>query len=228
MLFAKLILAHLIGDFLLQTSFLVKGKEKYKLGSWHVWAHVAIHGVLVHALLQTWWITLAIVITHAIIDAMKLTMQGDGDARRWFMFDQLLHVGVIVVVTAIAEQWSIAGGMDWVEANVIWLTAVVFLTKPASWFVAVAISCWDDSERSFPAGSMHNAGAMIGTLERILVFLLTMVSAWNAIGIVLVAKALFYQRRLGPDSGSARYVVAGTLLSVLMAIGAGLITSALG
>ena len=41
-LFIKLVLAHLIGDFILQPASWVKAKEEFKLKAWQLYAHVAM------------------------------------------------------------------------------------------------------------------------------------------------------------------------------------------
>ena len=45
-LFIKLILAHLIGDFILQPTLWVKAKETRKLKAWQLYAHILVHAVV--------------------------------------------------------------------------------------------------------------------------------------------------------------------------------------
>jgi hypothetical protein len=45
-LIIKLLLAHLIGDFLFQPESWVKAKEEKKLRAWQLYPHSVIHGVL--------------------------------------------------------------------------------------------------------------------------------------------------------------------------------------
>jgi Protein of unknown function (DUF3307) len=51
-LIIKLLLAHLIGDFLFQPESWVKAKEEKKLRAWQLYPHSVIHGVL--SLLIVW------------------------------------------------------------------------------------------------------------------------------------------------------------------------------
>ncbi|HET9052985.1 MAG TPA: DUF3307 domain-containing protein, partial [Cyclobacteriaceae bacterium] len=51
-LFIKLVLAHLIGDFILQPASWVKAKEARKLNAWQLYAHTLIHAVLVMLIVQ--------------------------------------------------------------------------------------------------------------------------------------------------------------------------------
>jgi len=78
MIFTKLILAHIIGDFILQSNSWVADKEKKQLKSKYLYLHVLIHAVLSFIFLwdiNLWWIPVLIGITHFIIDALKLQFQ---------------------------------------------------------------------------------------------------------------------------------------------------------
>jgi hypothetical protein len=78
MIFIKLILAHLLGDFILQPNSWVADKENYKLKSKYLYLHILIHTVLSFIFLwdlQLWWVAVLVGITHFIIDAAKLSFQ---------------------------------------------------------------------------------------------------------------------------------------------------------
>ena len=74
----KLILAHLIGDFLLQPTSWVKEKEKRKASSGKLYIHVLIHGALVLLLLwdlNRWCFAVSLMLVHLLIDLIKLYAQ---------------------------------------------------------------------------------------------------------------------------------------------------------
>ena len=58
----KLILAHLIGDFFLQSDKLIKEKEEKKFMSLAFYLHVCVHGIL--AMLIIWDITILAACSH--------------------------------------------------------------------------------------------------------------------------------------------------------------------
>ena len=76
----KLILAHLVGDFGLQFKKWVDHKHEYGMRSVYLYVHVVIHALV--TLLLLWpeiskdplylWIPTIILITHFMIDAVKL------------------------------------------------------------------------------------------------------------------------------------------------------------
>ena len=98
MIFIKLILAHLLGDFILQPNSWVADKEHYKLKSKFLYLHVLVHTVLSLVFLwdlQLWWVAVLVGISHFIIDAAKLSFQTLKTKKSWFFIDQLLHILVI-------------------------------------------------------------------------------------------------------------------------------------
>ena len=109
MIFIKLILAHLLGDFILQPDSWVADKENYKLKSKFLYIHILIHTFLSLIFLwdlQLWWVAVLVGMTHFIIDAAKLTFQNVKTKKRWFFIDQLLHVLVIGGVSFYFQEFS--------------------------------------------------------------------------------------------------------------------------
>ena len=89
----KLILAHLIGDFLLQTQKWVNHKETHKHKSKFLYWHILIHLVTLLLVLQfnfEYWLgVLIIIISHYIIDVIKLYLKSKINTRLLFGLDQL-------------------------------------------------------------------------------------------------------------------------------------------
>ncbi|MGZ5211599.1 MAG: DUF3307 domain-containing protein, partial [Kaistella sp.] len=144
MILIPLILAHLLGDFLLQPNSWVADKEKKKLGSIYLYLHVLIHMVLVMIFLwniDLWWIAVIVGVTHFIIDGIKLSFQTAKTKRTWFFVDQLLHVAVIVMLSVLYFPY-----FRWEDffnpENLKLLTAAVFLTVPSSIIIKTLISIW--------------------------------------------------------------------------------------
>ncbi|WFO16273.1 DUF3307 domain-containing protein [Cellulophaga baltica 4] len=75
MLFTKLFLAHLLGDFIFQSSKWVKDKEEKKVKSKYIYYHTLIHFALTLLILwdlKYWKIAIIIAISHYLIDLLKL------------------------------------------------------------------------------------------------------------------------------------------------------------
>lgn len=225
-LFVKLFLAHLLGDFLLQPNGWVRDKEEKKLRSPYLYLHTALHGVLAFVLAGKdgfFVYALVLALLHGIIDAGKLVMQRETTKRQWFIIDQLLHIAVICLVVL----WNEPDGLNWEldDSFLILMTGALLLTKPTSLLIKVIISGWTPEEKAGD-GSLSNAGNYIGILERIFVFGFILTGHFEAIGFLLGAKSIF---RFGDltranDRKLTEYVLIGTLLSFGIAILAGLAT----
>lgn len=230
MIFTNLILAHLLGDFILQPSSWVAAKEVKKGRSIYLYFHVLIHTLLALLFLwdlNLWWIALIIGITHFFIDLAKLTFQTPKTKRIWFFIDQFLHVLVITVVSFFYFpyfRWD-----DFFNAESLKLiTAVVFLSIPCSILIKTLISFWTPvtiDHSKIKTESLVNAGKYIGILERLLVFVFILVNHWEGVGFMIAAKSVFRfsdlaeakQRKL------TEYVLIGTLLSFGIAVLTGII-----
>ena len=230
MIFVPLILAHLLGDFLLQPNSWVADKEKKKLGSVYLYIHVLIHMALVMIFLwdlNLWWIVAIIGITHFIIDGTKLLFQTSKTKRTWFFVDQLLHFAVIALLSVVYFPYFRWDDFFNPESLKI-ITAAVFLSVPSSIIIKTLISIWTPvtvDHSKLQTESLVNAGKYIGILERLLVFVFIIVNHWEGVGFMIAAKSVFRfsdlaeakQRKL------TEYVLIGTLLSFGIAVITGIL-----
>ena len=232
MIIIKLILAHLLGDFVLQPDHWVADKEKRKLKSPYLYYHVLLHTALSFLVLwdlSLWYIPVIIGVTHFIIDAAKLQFQRRNNRKQWFFIDQILHLLVIVLVSLPFSQLQ-----EWerlISPNAILAyTALVFLSIPCSVVIKMLLSTWTPltiDHSKIQTDSLTNAGKYIGILERMMVFIFIALGHWEGVGFMIAAKSVFRfsdlqeakQRKL------TEYVLIGTLLSFGLAITTGLIFS---
>ncbi|MBO9691215.1 DUF3307 domain-containing protein [Chryseobacterium sp.] len=229
MIFIKLILAHLLGDFILQPNSWVADKENHTLKSKFLYLHVLVHTVLSLIFLwdlQLWWVAILVGITHFIIDAAKLKLQNVKTKKMWFFVDQLLHVLVIAGISFYFREFSFGFLQNQEFLKII--MAALFLTAPASIFIKILLSSWTpapDGPNNIQTESLSSAGKYIGILERLLVFTFIMVNHWEGVGFMVAAKSVFRfsdlaqakQRKL------TEYVLIGTLLSFGLAVLTGII-----
>ncbi|WP_267403221.1 MULTISPECIES: DUF3307 domain-containing protein [unclassified Chryseobacterium] len=229
MVFTQLILAHLLGDSILQPNSWVADKENRKLKSKFLYIHVLIHTVLSFIFLwniQLWWIAILVGISHFIIDAAKLNFQTIHNKKIWFFIDQALHIAVIGSFSFFFNEFNIEFFKDQNFLKI--LMAALFLTTPASIFIKILLSSWTpapETENNVETESLSSAGKYIGILERLLVFTFIMVNHWEGVGFMIAAKSVFRfsdlaqakQRKL------TEYVLIGTLLSFGMAVLTGIL-----
>ena len=227
-LFIKLLLAHLIGDFLLQPDNWIKEKEEKKLKSLKLYIHILLHGALAFLLVWDWafWLpALVIAVSHGAIDAAKLLFQKDKYKREWFLIDQLLHLVVITVVSYYWQNLSISIESIITEKRLIFLTAIVALTLPASVVIKIFISKWAPYTEANDGESLQNAGKFIGILERLFVLAFVLTGHWEAIGFLIAAKSVFRFGDLkeSKDRKLTEYILIGTLISFGIALVVGML-----
>ncbi|KAF2516535.1 DUF3307 domain-containing protein [Flavobacterium foetidum] len=231
-LFLKLFLAHLLGDFIWQPNKWVIDKEHKKHKSVYLYIHILLHGILAAILAgEISFIPYAILIavTHGIIDLIKLNFQKSKTKRTWFVVDQIAHVLVLIGIALLYEKESIPN--FWANDEFwVFLTGILLLTKPTSIFIKTIISMWaPESQNSHQDNSLIAAGNYIGILERLFVFGFIITNHFEAIGFLLAAKSIFRFGDLkeAKDRKLTEYVLIGTLISFGAAIITGLIVQAL-
>jgi hypothetical protein len=224
----KLLLAHFLGDFVLQTDKFNKKKEKHKLRSYHLYVHALIHGLLSWLLLwklEYWYIGFLIFITHLIIDAGKLYFTTKKNQRWLFALDQLAHIIIIVLLASCVSQINFMISDRVLEFLWPLVLCIVFLTSPVAIMLKVFFTRWKLTDDDTGIYGLKNAGRWIGMIERLLIFLFIITDNFSAVGLLLTAKSVF---RFGDLSKAknmklTEYVLIGTLLSFGIAILVGLL-----
>lgn len=226
-IFVKLLLAHLLGDFLLQPTAWVLDKENKKYRSRYLYIHTFLHGILAWIFVGEMafgWFALALALAHGSIDLLKLQFQKDKTKRSWFVVDQILHFITIVLIATfyknLTVDFSVFNNQFW-----ILLTGIIFLTKPASIVIKNIISIWTPESENKKDDSLQNAGNYIGIFERLFVFCFILTGHFEAIGFLLAAKSIFRFGDLkeAKDRKLTEYVLIGTLLSFGIALLTGLL-----
>ena len=216
-LIVKLLLAHLLGDFLLQPNSWVLDKENKKHKSIYLYIHTLLHGILAWILvgeINFGWFALALALAHGFIDFLKLQFQKRKTKRNWFIIDQILHLISILILVSLYQNliidFTIFDNQFW-----ILITGILFLTKPTSIIIKNIISIWTPESNNKNDNSLENAGNYIGILERLFVFSFIITGHFEAIGFLLAAKSIFRFGDLkeAKDRKLTEYVLIGTLLS---------------
>lgn len=222
-LLLKLILAHLLGDFLFQSSKWVKAKESGKVKAYQLYLHVLIHFTLTMLLIWDWsfwpWAT-AITASHLLIDSIKLYLQQQKHKRILFFADQFLHLLVLFIVWYYHEIHPLHVLSINPNYILLWATTLFILTQPLSIAIKIFISKWTPNTEDKENDSLEDAGQYIGYLERLLVFTFIITNHWEAVGFLITAKSVF---RFGDLKASkerklTEYVLIGTLISFGAAI----------
>lgn len=228
----KLILSHLIGDFILQPKRWVKQKEEKKLKSLKLVIHSVLHGVLSWLLIWDyffWKSAVIIALTHWMIDGTKLFLQTGKSMVTWFIVDQSLHILIILAIWYAWEKPEISPDGIMTGRNLVLITALVALTSPTSTFIRVIISKWTHHTEDSDEDSLRDAGKYIGILERLFVFAFVWTNHWEAVGFLIAAKSVFRfgDLRESKDRKLTEYILIGTLLSFGTALVIGAVSKSL-
>lgn len=227
MLFIKLLLAHLIGDFILQPIRWVIHKEANKITSKYLYLHVLIHGALMMLLLWDvgyWKIVVIIMISHYFLDLAKLYANPLFKNKTIpFFVDQILH---LVVLYGCAYYGNLFDHTMHLLSLIDWplVTAIVFVTYPAAIIMGVLLEGMS-KKIELDHKSLPNAGKYIGMIERLFVLVFILLGRWEAIGLLITAKSVFRFNDLKERNNRklTEYILIGTLLSFGLAIITGII-----
>lgn len=224
----KLLLAHVIGDFVLQPYRWVKDKQSKIHKSKFFYLHGLVHLLALLILLEfnTMYITsiLIIVVSHLGIDFMKLKLEGKLNHQLLFVLDQVMHVAVIGMVASTHFPSQIKLEEVFATSVLLFLLAVLSVTFVSSILMRTIMSKWILEEDS-SNDSLQNAGMYIGILERLFVFGFILLNQWSAIGLLIAAKSVFRFGDLSraKDRKLTEYILIGTLISFGLAITIGVI-----
>jgi hypothetical protein len=218
----KLILAHLFGDFLFQSTRWVEDKRDKKLKSRYLYWHILIHAGMLLLLLQfdfSYWLgILAIVVSHFVIDVVKVLVNSRINSRLSFSLVQALHLVVIFAGVSYYIPFKLDLDTVYSTPTLLFITSVLLCTKVSSVIMKVVISKWEPENKNNK--SLEKAGSFIGILERLFVFGFVLLNYWAGIGFLLAAKSVFRFGDLskGDDRKLTEYILIGTLLSFGLAM----------
>jgi hypothetical protein len=221
----KLVLSHLLTDFILQPKSWVEDRNKKHFASGKLYLHVFITALLAWVMTgpQYWWTALIILVTHLLIDGWKSYRR---PSVIYFIIDQALHLLVMVSCWYIAFiRWTdVQHGWQQLSTQpAIWktITAIVFLTTPAGILIGQLTSQWRD--RIDNAEGLANAGKWIGIVERIIILVFVLQGQYAAIGLLVAAKGIIRFNEKDRPEIKTEYLVIGTLLSIGFALITGLL-----
>ena len=228
--FLKILLAHILGDFVFQSEKWVKDKEKKKVKSLSLYFHIAIHALLLLIILlfnlQQYWLGfLFIITTHYSIDLLKLYLQKKKTKRIWFFIDQVLHLLMLMIATSFYEDFHLSIENIITKKTLLLLIFILMVVFVSAIIIKLIITQWNPEKKKENDDSLAKAGRYIGILERLFVFTFVITNHWEAIGFLLAAKSVFRFGDLtsSKDRKLTEYILIGTLLSFGIAIFLGIL-----
>lgn len=226
-LFLQLFLAHLIGDFCLQPSGWVKDKEAKKHKSGKLYLHIGVHSVVMAALLGFnilyWKGFIIIIVSHFIIDLLKINLDKKLNIRVLFFIDQLLHTAIIAAIVYAYQPFILINFIN--TRGLLFITCLLLVSYVTAVIIKIILSTWTPHTEEKEDESLARAGRFIGILERLFVFIFIITHHWEGVGFLLAAKSIFRFGDLkeSKDRKLTEYILIGTLLSFGIAVLVGLL-----
>lgn len=220
----KLILSHLLTDFILQPTGWIESRNRRHLASPHLYAHGAVTAVVALLFIgfRYWPIALFIGGTHILIDAWKSYRS---DQITYFLIDQALHAVVIALCwyATFFTPAHLSSLWDGFNQAPVWIliTATLFLTVPAGIFIGQATKKWRNQLPN--AASLASAGKWIGIIERVIILILVLKGQFEAIGLLIAAKSILRFSDNKRTEINTEYLLIGTLISISLAVITGLV-----
>lgn len=227
-LLLRLLLAHLVGDFLLQRKAWIIQKQEKRWKAPGLYLHVLIIGLLTYILSGfyfNFWIPLLVMLTHLIADIWK---SATNDNAKAFILDQLVHLLVLITawylyifpdITTLAWTTGLLNNIPFLTI----LTAYIFVIWPSGYLIAKITKSWQN-EVDVNKG-LNDAGRWIGMIERVLILTFVLVNQYTGIGFLIAAKSIlrFGDIKNPENRKEAEYILIGTMISFIVAILTGIV-----
>ncbi|MCC7575287.1 MAG: DUF3307 domain-containing protein, partial [Methanomethylovorans sp.] len=160
-------------------------------------------------------------LSHMAIDSVRYMKE---DSLLWFSLDQMAHVLVMLLVWYFLLPSDTFGQVGYMLADAkIWilLTAYFLILFPAGSFIGKATERWKKEIEPSNYEGLEKAGLWIGRMERFLILTFILNHEYSLVGLLIASKSIL---RFNADRKAGEYILIGTLASLTISVGVGLIT----
>jgi hypothetical protein len=245
--FLALFLAHVLGDFPLQTGRMVRGKIAFRPASYlsHSVMHlvVSVTALALFTTLPLWHAATVAALALLLLGHLTLDFAKSAVIRRYsnldgallYVSDQIVHVLIVALAAVIAVQEAPSPGAMlrfWNEVRetvLVYLAVVAATVFPAGYLIRyllqplsrqLAASRDYQTEHYNSLEGLSNAGLYLGWLERGLLVIAFAMGSFTAVGLIIGAKSVARFPEF-KSRAFAEYFLIGTLISVAIAAGGG-------
>jgi hypothetical protein len=226
-LLIRLLLAHIISDFVLQSSKMVQSKKCF---SKYMLFHISIVFVSTLVLSGLWQISIAIALFHWLVDSIKVEKQSRTEIKPNLLFatDQLIHFLLIAVAWFwyfdLFDKLYKTVSLPFLNYKFsLILLAYAWVYFPVGYLIKFATQSINHTTTGTPStppiteDKMEHGGKLIGQYERIIILTLVLLTQYEAIGFLITGKSII---RFADHNSNLRseYVLVGTMMSYALAI----------
>lgn len=218
-----LFLAHVLADFVFQTKGMIATKARPEIQLLHAGIVLGLSLMLLGTVTaaEVWLLA----VLHLFIDAVKVMATRGG---LWpFLADQAAHLALIAGLAAIRPDlwaegiWPRLLPVTLAEtAPMVMLVTggAIFAMRAGGFAVGLLMAGIASRGGTALAEGIPGAGAVIGILERGLIYGLILLGQAEAVGFLIAAKSILRFGTVKEDRAASEYVIIGTLASFGWAI----------
>lgn len=248
-LLVRLLMAHIITDFILQSKKGIDNKNDKLLKSTDFWVHGLYTGIAVALFMfnkLNWSVLALITLSHLFIDYWKIILTKKINIRKWahrdlwlFIIDQVLHImilviGWLIVIDGFEKMISLLNELLPNYRILLRILGYLIAIGPVTYLIKYLTLRWAD-EVVESDNSLQDAGKWIGILERLIVITLVLIEQYTAIGFLVTAKSILrlidkpdiplqpQNQKTFSSRKHTEYVLIGTFLSFGSAVTIGLL-----
>jgi len=207
--------AHLLADFTFQPQKWCDKKERELISKEHVY-HVLVVFAFSWILsfhVSFWWASLLIAVSHFGFDMLKSFFYKQNTGHKYLFFiDQAFHFIILVSVVYLFSKTTTIDFPITITTNAAFMIfALIACTKPSNIFIKKFMESQDIINKSQNENDLLKAGRIIGSLERLISFILILFNQFAAVGFIIAAKSILRFR--DTQTAKTEYLLIGTLLS---------------
>lgn len=217
----RILIGHLIGDFLLQTNVIAKRKLKD-------WRYLVLHIALVFTAMVLctggYWswkliLALAIISIMHLIDVLKRDRL---QSISWFIGDQFFHLISIAIIPGLFGIWPITSlcrvlGIIYNDPR-LWVYILGYLAGVWGGSIIIGMILGSIKRPDFVEAPVSPLASKIGIVERLIVITLALFNQYTAIGIVFAIKGVARKTYVECNDFQGEIYFLGTGLSFTIAI----------
>ena len=220
------LIIHVVADFyLLSIGLGAENESKDKALAWHtvVYATVMLLSALALTLIQgdprMMWAGLTLSSLHAAAALLKHIISKTKrmekpNAQAWlYLSDQLLLILCAVFIT---NRFTAALPIPGLTLR--WILLLSLIHKPANISFKKMLSKYEASGDAVRPDTLPGAGAVIGSLERVLCAIFIGLGQYASIGLIYTAKSIARFKKIEENPKFAEYYLIGTLYSILFVV----------
>lgn len=210
----RILVAHLIADFILQTKKMVTNKKWFSVA---MLSHIATLFVVTLLFTQNILLSLTISLLHYLTDGIKMELlkRNKYSETLLFILDQVIHLTVIVFAWAyyyeIFPKLGKAILLPFTNFNFsLILFSYLLVSTPYGYLIGLTTKRFQNKNNDETLTDQN--GFYIGIFERLIILTFMILGEYSAIGFLITGKSIIRFSAKNEDIKS-EYVLLGTMIS---------------